>query len=99
MERSTRHTTLTEEKPTDLPHNARCIGRDAEGATHHVVPGERVYVVADGELEQEQALDGRPLSHWVDYVTQERGWDDLRYDGWSFGAWLADAVAQCEEAH
>ena len=97
MERSTRSSTLTEEKPIDIPHNARCIGRDAEGATHHVVPGERVFVVADGEVDHEQELDGRPLSDWVSYVRQERGWDDLRYDDRSFGAWLADALAQ--EAH
>ena len=98
MPRSIQKFETTDEKPTDLPSRARNIGRDAEGATHYVVPGDRVYVVADGEIEREQSLHGRSLGTWVDYVADARGWDDLRYDDRSFGTWLADALAQEQTA-
>jgi hypothetical protein len=76
------------ESRTDL-QNAP-LGIDAEGRVHEINPVAQMVVVRDDSLvEHREALDGRDVSEWIDYVAHECGWQDVRYSDESFGEWLA----------
>jgi len=83
-------TLTTEERIGDLPS----LGRDAEGARHHIDPLTQTVYVLDGGVDHVETLDGRPVADWVDYVAAERGWADCRYerDASDLATWLAGVV-------
>jgi hypothetical protein len=79
------------ESSTDL-RNAP-LGIDAEGRVHEINPVAQMVVVRDDSLiEHREALDGRDVSEWIDYVASECGWRDVRYSDEPFGDWLADEL-------
>jgi hypothetical protein len=56
------------------------LGTDADGAVHHHSPyDDRVVVVGpDGTIEHVEALDGRDIETWVDFIRDRRaGWQNL----------------------
>lgn len=68
------------------------LGQDAGGAWHtYCTLTDEVHVVADGERELVQALEGRDIEDWMAFVAQERGWDDRQY-GTLFGDVLGGAL-------
>ena len=75
----------------DLPSDALFLGRDESGGAHYCsrIAG-TIVVVREGRIERRQDLDGRLLAEWVDYVGDERGWEELRYVD-SFGEHIAKA--------
>jgi hypothetical protein len=52
------------------------LGVDTEHASHvYRTTDETIHVVdADGNREHVEALDGRSVHEWMDYVRTERGW-------------------------
>lgn len=98
MSRSKQKSTTEAEKiayqqnPEGVPESARFIGVDAEDGRHYVVPHERVYVVEGDDVAFCQELDGRPLSHWCEFVGDRRGWSELNYSDESLGEWLMNAL-------
>jgi len=51
------------------------VGYDVEGYDHHYYRGaDCVVVYDDRELDRVEWLDGRPLSEWVEFVADRRGW-------------------------
>lgn len=81
-----------------LPRSAVHLGRDREGADHYLKPGTGVAVVrheaAGDTLEHTEALDGRPVQEWVDYVAARRGWTVCKYDDRPLDEWLVDALSK-----
>lgn len=56
------------------------LGLDGEDGVHEIDPTTRtVYVRGHSGIEHVEELGERPVSAWIDYVRDERGWDDLRY--------------------
>lgn len=64
-----------------LPSDALYLGVDANGAEHYHSRIADTVVVLDpaGTVERREELDGRPLSDWIDYVENNRGWKKLNY--------------------
>lgn len=57
------------------------VGIDHDGAEHRFDQyHDRVYVLGpDGELEHVEELQPGELSAWVDYVADQRGWQECRF--------------------
>ena len=79
---------------TAFPAGTIRLGTDGEGATHYVSRIEdTVFVVTpEDTIEQQESLEGRTLDDWIDYVSVERGWDNLQYAD-SLGEAIALEVA------
>ncbi len=76
------------ERRTDL-RNAP-LGIDAEGRVHEINPVAQMIVVRDDTLvEHREALNGRDVSEWIEFIRHECGWRDVRYSDEPFGDWLA----------
>jgi len=79
------------ERRTDL-RNAP-LGIDAKGRVHEINPVANMVVVRDDSLvEHREALDGRDVSEWIEFIEHECGWRDVRYSDEPFGDWLADEL-------
>lgn len=69
------------------------VGIDGDGATHHFDAVRRtVYVVTADDIQRTEPLGARPLSAWVAYVAEQRGWRDCRYTEQNFADQLAAEV-------
>jgi len=59
----------------DRVHRSFTIGTDAEGKDHHYYrPADTVVVYDADGVHHRQRLDGRPITEWVEFVDDERGW-------------------------
>lgn len=75
------------------------VGIDGEGAEHRFDRyTDTVYVLQNGSVEHVEDLDAGELPAWVDYVREERGWEDCRYvEGNPFAA-MVEQLADSMEA-
>jgi len=75
-------------RPKYLP-----LGTDGKGASHIYRTADRtVIVVADGGRELQRQLDSRTdVDDWMDFVTEQRGWERKQY-GVGLVEMLTDAL-------
>lgn len=69
------------------------LGTDATGADHYWDKASRtIYVVADGAIDHEQSIDDRPLSDWIAYIRERRGWLNCKFATGGFAEIVAERV-------
>lgn len=85
----------TDPRPHYIP-----VGTDGEGAHHcYNTRREEIVVVRDGRREHAQALDGRPVEDWIEYVADRRGWETQYLFQSAGAAWAAALDPLREVAH
>lgn len=59
------------------------LGTDQTGAVHYYDDrADRILVAREGDIEHVEPLDGRPVSDWMAYVGDRRGWRLRGAEGW-----------------